>query len=62
MRQVFKWELYEANGVYGGRKKKLFAHVFLSLCGGAVSQMMRRVLIIFRKTKLQLKSVCVKLI
>jgi hypothetical protein len=56
--------------MYGGRKKKLFTHillqgdgkVFLSLCGGAVFYMMRRVLIIFRKTKLQLKSICVTLI
>jgi hypothetical protein len=66
MRQVFKWELCEANSVYGGRKMKLFTHILLqedgkvslSLCGGAVSYMMRRVLIIFGKTKLRLKSVC----
>jgi hypothetical protein len=70
MRQVFKWDLCEANGMYGGRKKKLFTYMLLqedgkaslSVCSRAVSHLMRRVLITFGKMKLQLKSKCVRLI
>jgi hypothetical protein len=64
MRQVFKWDLCEANNVYRGRKRKLFTHILLqedgkaslSLCGRAVSHLT------FGKMKLQLKSESVRLI
>jgi hypothetical protein len=68
MRQASKWQVYKASGVCGGRRMRLIIHmwlqgggkVFLTLCSGAVSYMMRRVLTISKRTRLQLKSGCVR--